>query len=187
MRTTILLAVATFGLFLSGCAVVKSDKAIGEKAVSVNPDGLEGIWIFSGGAVNVAVTDKDKGILEIAWLERKDGKFEMKTSRVIILQQGDTVIANVEDTNDKGQFSFGRIKINPDEIILWIPDFARFKALVLENKLPGKIIEENKIILNNPEHEQMKIITGGKDGSVFLLDSPVVLKRSVKLNYQNNK
>lgn len=187
MNKTILLAVVTFGLFLSGCAVVQSDKAIGEKAVSVNPDGLEGIWIFNGGVVNVAVTDKDKGILEIAWIERKDGKFEMKTSLVIILQQGDTVIANVVDSKDSGKFSFGRIKINPDEIILWIPDFAKFKTLVLENKLPGKIIEENKIILSNLQPEQMKIITGAKEGCVFSLDNPIVLKRSAKLNYQNNR
>jgi hypothetical protein len=35
--------------------------------------------------------------------------------------------------------------------------------------------------------EQMKIITGEKEGGIFLLDSPIVLKRSAKLNYQNNK
>lgn len=57
----------------------------------------------------------------------------------------------------------------------------------MENKIPGKIIEKNKIVLNNLEHEQMKIITGGKDGSMFLLDNQIVLKRSAKLNYQNNK
>lgn len=183
MKTMNFLAAVVFGLFLSGCAVVQSDKTIGEKAVAVNADDWDGVWTFSGGALNAAVIDKDKGLLEIALVERKDGKFEMKTYRVGIMQQDDAIIANLEDPNEKGKFSFGRISISSDEIILWIPNFARFKELVEKSKLPGIIVEEHKILLEKLGAEHMKIIADVYDGSLFSLENPIVLKRAVKIKY----
>ena len=185
MKTMNFLASVVIGLFLSGCAVVQSDKAIGEKTVTVNADDWDGIWTFSGGALNAAVVDKDKGLLEIALVERKDGMFEMKTYRVGIMQQDNAIIANLEDPNEKGKFSFGRISISPDEIILWIPNFARFKELVEKNKLPGIMADEHKILLQNLEAEHMKIIADVYDGSIFSMENPIVLKRAVKIKYSN--
>ena len=183
MKTMNFLASVVCGLFLSGCAVVQSDKAIGEKAVTVNADDWDGVWTFNGGAVNAAVVDKNKGLLEIALVERKDGKFEMNTYRVGIMQQDNAIIANLEAPNEKGKFSFGRININPDEIILWIPNFAKFKELVQKNKLPGIIVGDNKILLENLGAEHMKIIADVYDGSIFSLENPIVLKRSVKIKF----
>ena len=183
MKTMNFLASVVFGLFLSGCAVVQSDKAIGEKAVTVNADDWDGVWTFNGGALNAVVVDKDKGLLEIALVERKDGKFEMNTYRVGIMKQDDAIIANLEDPNEKGKFSFGRISINPDEIIVWIPNFARFKELLEKNKLPGIMVDEHKILLEKLGAEHMKIIADVYDGSIFSLDNPIVLKRYVKIKY----
>lgn len=183
MKLMTLMATLATGIILSGCAVVQSDKAIGEKAVPVNAADWDGVWTFNGGAVNAAVVDKDKGLLEIALVERKDGKFEMKTYRICIMQQDDAIIANLEDSNEKGKFSFGRISINPDEIILWIPNFAKFKELVQRNKLPGIIAGENKILLENLKAEHMKMIAAVYDDSIFSMKNPIVLKRSVKIKY----
>jgi hypothetical protein len=183
MKTMNFLASVVFGLFLSGCAVVQSDKAIGEKAVTVNADDWDGVWTFSGGAVNAAVVDKDKGLLEIAWVERKDGKFEMETYRVGIMQQGDAIIANLEDVKDKGRYLFSLIKKNPDEVVLWIPEMAKFKKLVQNNVLSGKILEENKMLLENLSPSQMEMIATEKNGKLFIWDSPIVLKRAMKIKY----
>lgn len=187
MKATFFLMFVTVGLLLSGCAVVQSDQEIGETAVPAIAEEWDGIWIYNGGSVNIAVIDKDKGLFEIAWIERKDGKFAIKTSRISMLRQGDAVFANMADEKEKGKFTFARIKSNPDEIIIWLPDYAKFQQLVLANKLPGKIVEENKIQLSGLGPEHIKIIADVKHESLFSLDNPIVLKRPVKLNYQNNK
>ncbi len=45
------------------------------------------------------------------------------------------------------------------------------------------MVDEHKILLEKLGAEHMKIIADVYDGSIFSLDNPIVLKRSVKIKY----
>lgn len=177
--TALLLALAT--AMLTGCAAVRSDRPLGATAVAIKPEAMDGVWTYQGGSVHLATLDKAQGLLELAWIERRDGKFAIKTARVNVLRQDDVVFASLEEKY--GVFIFGRIKLEPEAIIVWLPDFARFKKLIEEKRLAGKVNSDNEIMLTNLEEKQMRIIAD-RGERLFNLEHPVVLKRAVKLDYQ---
>jgi hypothetical protein len=57
-----------------------------------------------------------------------------------------------------------------------MPDPEKFKTLVEEGKLPGRI-KKDSIVLGGLNSEQLKLITSGRTGVLFEWDEPVIFMR----------
>jgi hypothetical protein len=82
---------------------------------------------------------------------------------------------------DEGSGLYTWVKVEKDggQIVVWDPDLEKFRALVKEGKLPGKIDEKNVLLdALGPEHVQM--VTSSEEGVLFDWQSPAVLIRVVK-------
>jgi hypothetical protein len=169
------------GLLLAtacGCSAVISRRQVGEKPAKIVAGDWEGDWVTTDGAVKVKVVDAEKGILKLVWLEDEKGSPAMKSAEVELRESGDWLFANTRDEN-KGQsrgYSWGRIRNEDRQIIVWLPDEKMFKQLVKDGVFPGKIAGDD-VLLDELKPQHLKIITSGERGVLFSWDKPSVFVR----------
>jgi hypothetical protein len=164
-------------LALTGCSAVYTIQPIGEKPSKIEARDWEGTWIHKEGSVTVRVMDEEDGLLRIAWIERKGEGLAFETHDVQLRETGSWVFANTKDDDtDEPRYLWALIKRDGKQVIVWLPDEAKFKVLVEEGKLPGRT-QGLDVILDNLEPEHLSIITGEPEGLRFLWDQPVALIR----------
>jgi hypothetical protein len=178
MKLRNLTGVVWCALLVAGCNVVYSARPVGETPVVIVPEEWEGTWIHHEGAVTVVVVDKDKGLLEVGWVEAKQNRLVFESYRAQLLQSGEWLFGNVPDTNGKKRYFWGRLKKQARQLILWVPDVARVKALVAQGKLPGRIEKNGEdVVLDGLDAKQLAAIAAGEHGAILDLEAPVVFFR----------
>lgn len=166
-------------LTLAGCSAVYVTQPIGEQPCKIKAKDWEGTWIHKDGSVTVKVMDGENGQLRIAWIEPKDNGLTFEAHDVELREAGSQMFANIKDdaNTNEPRYLWARIKGDGNQVIVWLPDATKFRALVEEQKLPGRIERENDVVLDTLELKHLRIIAGEQEGMLFVWEEPIVLFR----------
>ena len=156
-----------------GCSGVYSTRPVGEKPHLLTPTDWEGTWIHSEGAVTMRVIDAGKGVLEVAWLEKKLDGLALESYKVYLRESGDWLFGNLENPDRPQHYLWGRVKREEGQLILWIPDLSKFTDLVKKGVLPGKVEESGDVVLDNVTAAHLKLIKSDTHGSMFQWENPI--------------
>ena len=195
MRLVFCVVSVMAALFLSGCEAVFTQQPLGDEVVKLDRDLWQGTWLGDEVVVLTTVLDDDKGLLQAAWVERgQDGaRFEAVTGSV--RRSGDVLFLNMEhqktdaDTaSDEAagrpgdhsgfasEYYWARIENDGRKAVFWWPDVGRIRLAVQQGSLPGRIEQDQDVILGPLDATQLARIN---DPSSGLLDwsRPVTLIR----------
>jgi len=161
---------------VTGCGVVYTTQPIGEKPRLIEAGAWEGNWTNGEEYFTVSVLDEANGLLRLAWIERDQNPIKLESCNVHLLESGDWVFASIQDKDNSKRYLWGRIKKSDQQAVIWLPDSEKFKTLVEEGKLPGRI-EDNGILLENLTSKYLKFITSEKAGVLFQWDEPIIFRR----------
>jgi len=129
----------------------------------------------------IKVVDSEKGFLRFASIKKSDGTLELEEIEVFLRSSGDWIFLNMKDKDNPeiSQYLWGRIANKGKQIILWLPDYEKFKALIEEGKFPGEIQDDN-IVLGELDPKHYELITSESIGVPFHWDDPMVLNKITK-------
>jgi len=171
----LLVLLIIFGL--SGCNQVGSIHPVGSEPVSLNPEDWNGKWglPFEKEFLRLRVLDGDNGMLRMV---SYDSKGEPEKSQDVLLRRVDGwTFASVAKEGGGDGYLFARINNSGGRTLLvWLPDYDRFRGLVEKGVLPGKTDPET-VTLGLLLAVHLKLITSGEVGTLFDWDDPVVLIR----------
>ena len=160
---------------LSGCSAVYSIHPVGEQPLTLVPEEWEGTWLHQEGTVTVAVTDSAKGFIEIGWVEKRQNRLAFETYPVQLLKYGDWLFGNVHDRDKTGHHLWGRVRKDDGQLTLWAPDVAKIKTLVVQDVLPGRLINDGEdVVLDELSAAHMLVIV---EGTVLEWGRPLVFLR----------
>ncbi len=173
-----LLRIACLGfciIVLSGCSAAYSIKPMGEQPLVLVPEEWEGTWIHKEGTVTVAVTDSAKGVIEVGWVEKRQGRLAFEAYQVQLLKSGDWLFGNAQDQDKTSHYFWGRVSKDDSQLTLWVPDVAKIKALVEKTVLPGTLINDGEdVVLGELSAAHLLVIT---EGAVLEWGRPLVFLR----------
>ncbi len=148
---------------------------MGEQPLVLVPEEWEGTWIHKEGTVTVAVTDTAKGVIEVGWVEKRQGRLTFEAYQVQLLRSGEWVFGNVHDQEKTGHYFWGRVSKEDGQLTLWVPDVAKVKALVTKAVLPGTLVNDGEdVVLDELSAAHLLVIT---EGTVLEWDRPLVFLR----------
>jgi len=173
------LALLSFTLaFLTGCHAVYSTHLMGETPAAISPDDWEGTWVHKDGAVTVVVLDREKGILAVGWVEKKQERLQYEHYKVQLRKSGEWLFGNVQDPDKPKLYVWARVRNADDQIIVWVPDVERAKTLIQKGALPGRVEEaDGDVVLSNPGTTELGIIMSGEKGMILDWAQPRVFRR----------
>jgi hypothetical protein len=164
------------GALVFGCAAVSSVEPVGERPKEISQNEWGGTWINKTHPITIRVLDEQKGLLQVAWVEEKEGGLRIESYQVAIRESGEWIFGNVKETQDSASYHWALIKKDAGQIIVWTPDPAQFRKLVQTADLRGKV-EKYNIILDKLTLDDLKGILSGDKGVCFAWQNPVVFFR----------
>jgi hypothetical protein len=170
-----LFALLTAALVL-GCAAVPSIEPVGERPKAISAEEWSGTWIHENHPITIKVLDGQKGLLQVAWVEEKEGDLKLESYQVAVRESGDWIFGNVKEKGDSSSHYWALIKKDAGQIIVWTPDPAQFRRLIQTGVLRGKL-EGYDIILGRLTPDDLKIILDRDNGVSFEWQHPVVFFR----------
>ena len=176
MRAAKLTVFGVLMVVLAGCDLVASRYPVGE-AMSVEESEWEGTWLGGDGALTVRVVDAEKGLLEAAWVEEKDGEFVLEAVGVYLRQFDDWTFASFSGVEDEEpDLLWSRLGRDQDQLFLWWPRPEEFERLVKAGLLPGKM-EDGDVLLDRLEAEHLALIVSEENGVLFAWDEQMTFHR----------
>ncbi len=163
-------------VLIFGCAAVSSVEPVGERPKEIFQNEWGGTWIHKSHSITIKVLNGQKGLLQVAWVEEKEGGLTIESCRVAIRESGEWVFGNVKKKEDAASHYWALIKKDVGQIIVWTPDPAQFRKLVETGVLRGKV-ERYDIILEKLTSDDLKTILSGDKGVCFDWQNPVVFFR----------
>ena len=178
MKTLFLPLLLLLVLGVTGCKEVTVDKPFGEKPAAITAEDWDGTWVTGNGALTLKVSDGPKGLLRAAWVETKDGDFELATRDLFVRTVNRSLFVTMADRDEDGKTNFvwARAIMKPDELQLWAPVFDEIKRLAEQGKLPATI-SSNRIALRNLNTEHLNRIERSTDAQLFDVEHPLKLRR----------
>ena len=178
MRFLIGPLVLCVALVAVSCNAVYTPHPMGEEPLLLEHDEWEGTWMTAEGSGVIKVLDVEGGLLRLAWVEDSDKGLRFEKIDALLRSSGEFIFANVKD-EETGLYTWVKVEKEGDQLVVWDPDLEKFRALVKEGKLPGKL-DDKDVLLDGlgPEHVQM--ITSSSEGVLFDWENPSVLIRIVK-------
>lgn len=165
------------GALLAGCASVSSIEPMGERVKPVAEDEWEGTWVHQGHPVVVRVSDPQQGLLDVAWVEDKEGALRLESYRIALRESGDWVFGNVRDGDRPGRQYWGVLRKEQGQFVVWTPDPERCAKLVKDGGIPGTVEEGGDVLLDRLTPEQMLRIVSEEQGGCMRWTEPVVFFR----------
>lgn len=172
--------VAALALFTGGCSAVSVPGPVGDKPHVLNPDDWAGTWLApDGDAVSVIVSDASKGELQVVGVEFNRGEAALKTHTIHVRESAGWLFASLtsDDADRPGQCLWARLKIEKNQVVIWSPDVAAFRALVRSGQLKGKATDSGDVELEQIPPEKLAALPAGDFGIPLEWDSPFVLRR----------
>lgn len=164
-------------VLIFGCAAVCSVGPVGETAKSLSDGEWDGTWICQDHAIMMKVLEPQKGFLQIAWLEEKEGSFKVESYRVEIRESGDWLLGNIKEKEGSSRYYWALIKKDKGQMIVWFPDASEFAKLVQAGALSGKVEKDGRVILEKFTAEDLKSVLSGDKGVCFEWKRPTTLFR----------
>jgi hypothetical protein len=164
---------------ITGCGFVYTHQPIGERPSLIETGDWEGNWINEDKFLTINVLDETKGLLRISWIEKDQGEVKLESCNLHLLESGDWIFASIPDKDNPKRYLWGRIKQDERQVVVWLPDLEKFKGLVEEGKLPGRIDNKN-VMLGNLTSDHLKLITSETEGVLFEWDEPIIFQKFIK-------
>jgi len=166
-----------FSLFLSGCAAVSSIEPMGERPKQVVPTDWAGTWVHRDHPVAVRVSDPQQGLIDVAWVEEKQGALRLESYRIALRESGDWTFGNVREADRLGHNYWGVFRKDEGQILIWTPDPERCATLVKNGTVPGTVEEGGDVILDRLTPEQTLRVVSGEHGGCLSWTEPLVYFR----------
>jgi hypothetical protein len=175
-----------FGII--SCTNVLSVHPLGDAPCPLIPEEWDGIWHSDEMAMTLKVTDRTKGLIDVAWIEEKSGVLDMETFHCEVRHGPKWMYLNVKDDDqpDIKAYLWGRIKKEGSTLMFWLPESNRFKQAVDQGTLaarPARTKTDEKtetqktsgdIILSDPSTKITGLIES-HGAEYFEWDRPLVL------------
>lgn len=159
-----------------GCAAVTSVAPVGERPKEISRNEWSGTWIHKSHSMTIKVLNEQKGLLQVAWVEEKEGGLKLESHQVAIRESGEWIFGNVKEKEDAASFHWALMKKEVGQIIVWTPDPTHFRKLVQTGVLRGKA-EKYDVILEKLTSDDLKGILSGDQGVCFEWQNPFVFFR----------
>jgi len=176
MRVLSLLAVAGATL-LSGCATVSSVEPLGERPKAVLEAEWVGTWLHQDHPVAIRVADSQQGLIEVAWVEDKQGAWKLESYQIALRESGDWTFGNVKEADRPGRNYWGVLRKEQGQIVIWTPDPASCAAMVKGGILPGTLETGGDVSLARLTPEQTLRLVSGPPGGCLSWTEPLVFFR----------
>ncbi len=164
------------GALLFGCATVSSVEPVGERPKEISQNEWGGTWIHKDHSITIKVLNEQKGLLQVAWVEEKEGGLKLESYEVAIRESGEWIFGNVKGKGDAPSHYWALMRKEVGQMIVWTPDPEQFRKRVQTGDLRGKV-EKYDIILEKLTPEDLKGILSGNKGVCFEWQNPVVFFR----------
>jgi len=164
------------GALIFGCASVSSVEPVGERPKEISQNEWGGTWIHKSHAITIKVLNEQKGLLQVAWVEEKEGGLKLESYQVALRESGEWIFGNVKEKEDAASYYWALIKKDVGQIIVLTPDPAQLRKLVQTGVLRGKV-ERYDVILEKLTSDDLKGILSGDKGVCFEWQNPVVFFR----------
>lgn len=170
-----------FGLLavtlIFGCSAVSSVGPVGERPKELTPDEWDGTWILKNQSITVKVLEPQRGTLQVAWVEEKEGRLELESFQVEIKESDDWMLGNVREEEGSSRYYWALMRKDGGQIIVWYPDPSQFAKLVEAGTLRGKVEKGGSVIIEKLAREDLKLVLSGDKGVCFDWKRPMVLFR----------
>ena len=107
------------GALIFGCATVSSVQPVGERPKEISPSEWDGTWISKSHSITIKVLDEQKGLLQVAWVEEKEGGLKIGSYQVAVRESGEWLFGNVKETQDSASYYWALVKKDAGQIIVW--------------------------------------------------------------------
>jgi hypothetical protein len=170
-------------ILVGGCSAVYSPVPVGDKPTNIEraQTEWEGTWMHTDGAMTVKVMDGSNGVLKVGWIQDEQGDLKHETASVFLRDGGGWTFASIKpqgETNEN-RYTWARIEKKERLAILWGPDVKKFKTLVRDGMIPGKV-DGSDVVLGSLASNHLALITSETNGVLFNWDEPFVLIKSGK-------
>jgi hypothetical protein len=167
------------GALIFGCATVSSVEPVGERSKEISQKEWDGTWIHKDHSITIKVLNEQRGLLQVAWVEEKEGSLTLESHQVAIRETGEWIFGNIKEKEDAAFHYWALMKKEAGQIIAWTPDPSHFRKLVQTGVLRGKA-ERYDVILEKLTPDDLKGILSGDKGVCFEWQNPVVFFRMGK-------
>lgn len=154
---------------VAGCSSVTSQYPVGLENYPLTADAWNGTWFSEEAAITIQVTDAEKGIVQLAWIEKNLDKLKFESFTCRIMQGRKWLYGNVlevADENKKAEehYYWGKLKKEENKIIIWHPSVAAFREAFAAKRLQAIPADQGKT-----KEERFS------DDSIHIVDRPEVL------------
>ncbi|MEZ6192824.1 MAG: hypothetical protein R3C45_16240 [Phycisphaerales bacterium] len=179
---------------LPGCKSVVSDHLIGEPLEAEQAQAYEGTWRLDDSVQHIK--HLDGADLLVAGLEWDEDTFKLNQHHVVVTIHHDTRFAMMaaEDEEDGGAAPAGADGEKPwlllgmvaasgdDALVLYAPDFDRFKRAFDEGKIQGELSEDgNTLHIKGDKASLDALVNPDTLHELFEMQNPGVMQRVGKL------
>ncbi len=176
---------ARFGGFLGllaaglmfGCAAVSSVSPVGERPKELTRNEWDGTWILKNHSITVKVLEPQRGTLQVAWVDEKEGRLELESFQVEIRESDDLMLGNVKEEEGASRYYWALLRKDEGQIIVWYPEPSQFRKLVEAGTLRGKVEKGGAVVVEKLTREDLKLLVSGDKGVCFDWKQPMVLYR----------
>ena len=188
MNKSVIKILAWMGLsvmLLTGCKTVVSMNPVGIPDTEIKKEQYEGIWQIDEGAIQCKFA-KDGKTLVVGGVEWNDDaqEYKLQQIKVDLRKIGDRRFLNLlsqdDDTETTGpRYFFAEYNFkdgNEEYILLWYPDFGKFKEAIEENKIVGSATDDTVTITEKPE-SLMTFLQQYQDKDLFNYREPIIIRR----------
>jgi len=158
-------------LGLTACDSVFVEQPLGDEVVVLDPVLWQGQWTTGEMVITTTVIDAEKGILQAAWLERREQGAEMEMATGYVRRSGTATYLNLPNYDsdsateeNSGQdetlkYHWALLQQDVHRAILWWPDQSRFRDAVQAGTLPGVVRQNDDVMLGALSAEQLQLIS----------------------------
>lgn len=165
-------------LMSTACSPLGSLQPLGEKAVVLKPETINGDWVSNGGHLKLLVTDATNGTALAAWIEEENGDLKMKRLKLVVRQTGETTLVNVrflDETNEV--YMVGRGKLSDNTLVFWPGNKDALKQAVKQAHLSITETNDTDIIISTNFQQAAEFLASPAGKTMFDLEEPMVLTR----------
>lgn len=183
-------------LALTACESVFVEQPLGEEVVVLEDAAWQGQWSNGEVVITTSIIDADKGILQAAWLERGEHGAELEMATGYVRRTGERIYLNLPKPDPAGvaanspddagaheypkdsprEYHWARLVLEDHQAQMWWPNQERFRDAVKAGTLPGRIKDDQDVVLGALSTEQLDRINS-PEANMLNWEHPMVFIR----------
>jgi len=174
---------------LIGCGGVTLNQPLPSRHSAELLQALEGYWHATDGVFEIRFSDSGKGRLgALEWDEDHFGLIEWEIVATasgdggfVSMRTQDEAELSTNDPGDPESYVFARFTLTPlGDLVLWAPDPTAFATAVDDGLLMGSVTDDREdpwVEIESPPDSVLAFLEDPANDDLFILESPLVLKR----------